>query len=671
MGKRMTTLLVANRGEIARRIMRTARARGLRTVAVYSDADVGLPHVTDADVAVRIGPAAASESYLNVEAILEAARRSGADAIHPGYGFLSENAAFARAVTASGRIWVGPPAEAIDVMGDKARARKLAAEHGVPVLAGYDGEAQDEATLATEASRIGVPLLVKAVAGGGGRGMRLVEDLADLAEAVQSARREASSAFGDDRVLLERFMPNPRHIEIQVFADTHGHVVHLGERECSIQRRHQKIVEEAPSPAVGDTLRAQMGEAAVNLAKAVGYVGAGTVEYVLGPDGTFAFLEMNTRLQVEHPVTEEVYGQDLVAWQLDIADGLPLACAQQDLAARRHAIEVRIYAEDPLREGLPGTGVLRAFDLDGEHVRVDAGYRAGDEVGASYDPMLAKLIVDGSTREDACRLLADALRRAWIPGVPTNLPLLRQIAEDEAFVAGDMDTSFLQTRGLPTPPPTNLEEGAAVVAVWAAWCRAGRRPDPQAPAGFRITGPAEEVDAFALGADEVQVGLTPTAEGWNVRVGDAAPRRMRVLGQEGHRVTIDDDGLIYTVRIVTDGPAIPVDGTTVYVHLGHGESMVRLVPRLPAGASAQDDPGTLSAPSPGVVRVVHVAEGDAVEEGQPLVVLEAMKMEQTLRAPQAGTVEAVLCGEGDAVAEGAVLVRLTSVEEGQAGGEEA
>ena len=655
------SLLVANRGEIARRVMRSARARGIRTVAVYSDADVGLPHVVDADVAMRIGPAEASRSYLSVDALLDAARRSGADAVHPGYGFLSENAAFAEAVQAAGLVWVGPPVDAIREMGDKATARRLAAAHGVPVLPGYDADDPDDTTLAAEAARIGVPLLVKAVAGGGGRGMRLVEDLGQLADALASARREASSAFGDGRVLLEKYVVRPRHIEIQVFGDTHGHVVHLGERECSIQRRHQKIVEEAPSPAVSEALRAQMGEAAVRLARAVGYVGAGTVEFVLGQDGAFHFLEMNTRLQVEHPVTECVVGVDLVDWQLDVAEGRPLPVTDQAaLDARRsgHAIEVRVYAEDPLRDGLPGTGVLRAFDLDGPGVRADVGYRAGDTVGASYDPMLGKLIVSGRDRADACRHLARALQAAWVPGVPTNLPLLRQIAEDDDFIAGAMDTSFLGRRGLPRPPPANLARGAAVAAVWSAWCRAASRPDPQVPSGFRLWGPAEDVDRWAFGAEEVEVGVTPDGDGWRVRVDDAAAVRVAILAVCGRSVTVSVDGVVSTVRLVTDGVGAPDDGTTVWVHLGDGEAMVRLVPRLPAAAGAEEDPGTLSAPSPGVVRAVNVVVGDHVEAGAVLVVLEAMKMEQSLRAPEAGTVEAVGCAVGESVAEGAVLVRL-------------
>ncbi len=661
------TLLVANRGEIACRVMRTARARGIRTVAVYSDADAGLPHVLEADVAVRLGPAEASQSYLNPAAVLSAAKRTGADAIHPGYGFLSENAAFAQAVIDAGLTWVGPSPEAIGQMGDKATARRLAADHGVPVLPGYDGEAQDADTLRAEASRIGVPLLVKAVAGGGGRGMRRVDDLADLDEAVASARREASSAFGDDRVLLERFVVQPRHIEVQVFGDAHGQVVHLGERECSIQRRHQKIVEEAPSPVIDEGQRLAMGEAAIRLARAVGYVGAGTVEYVLDQDGRFHFLEMNTRLQVEHPVTEVVYGVDLVGWQLDVAEGRPLPLDQAAIDDRRsgHAIEVRVYAEDPLRGGMPGTGTLRAFDLGaGPSVRVDAGYRVGDVVGASYDPMLAKVIACGRDRAEACRALADALQRAWVPGVPTNLPLLRQIAADEDFVAGALDTSFLVRRGLPVAPPSNLAAGARAAAVWSASHRAAGRPDPAVPAGFRITGPPEEVDRWAFADEEVEIGLTPTGpSSCAARVDGAEPVEVDVSSADAGTMTWTVAGLTQTVRLVTDGSVPAGDGETTWVHLGDGEAMVRLVPRLPVAAVVDDDPGSLAAPSPGVVRQVRVAVGDRVAAGQVLVVLEAMKMEQSLKAPVAGVVEAVRCEEGESVAEGVVLVVLD--EEGE------
>jgi 3-methylcrotonyl-CoA carboxylase alpha subunit len=651
--KMIRKLLIANRGEIARRVARTARAEGIATVAVFSDADAGAAHVAEADEAVRLGPAASAESYLRVDAVLEAARRTGADAVHPGYGFLSENADFAEAVIAAGLTWVGPPPAAMRALGAKAPARQVAAALDIPTVPGYDGDDDGADRLIAEAARIGAPVLIKASGGGGGRGMRRVDDLADLPAAIASARREAVASFSDARLLLERCVERPRHIEVQILADAHGHVVHLFERECSIQRRHQKIVEEAPSPAVSPALREALGDAACRLARHVGYVGAGTVEFLVAGEGAeqaFYFLELNARLQVEHPVTELICGVDLVGLQLAIAEGKPLPFTQADLAPRGHAIEVRLCAEDPLRDFLPGTGRVLAWDVGGDGVRVDAAVRAGDEVSPHYDSMLAKIIAWGPDRGAARRRLARALDHAWVPGVVHNLPLLRDILSDAAFAEGDLDTSFLARRGLPRPPP----EHPALAATLAAALAWRARSTGEVPAGWRLSGPAEDVDRWATGAVEMVVRAQQRGSALAVRVDDGP---VAIAQVDGDRVTVE--GHTRRVRSVTDGAsATPTDGDTLYLHFGDGEAMLRLVPRFAPPAGAGDDPGTLSAPTPGVVRAVRVAAGDVVQAGEALVVLESMKVEHTLRAPSGGVVRAVLVDVGEAVAGGAVLVRL-------------
>ncbi|TVQ91466.1 MAG: ATP-grasp domain-containing protein [Deltaproteobacteria bacterium] len=656
----MDALLVANRGEIARRILRTARDLGIRALAVYSRVDEGLPHVLEADAAICIGEGPVGGSYLDPYRILDAARRLGADAIHPGYGLLSENPDFARAVTEAGLIWVGPPPQAMRAVADKAQARALAQAHGVPVLPGEDLEGADAAAIVAAAERIGYPLLIKAVAGGGGRGMRRVDAPEELHDALAAARREAGSAFGDDRVLIERFVPIARHIEVQIFGDTHGRVVHLGERECSIQRRYQKIVEEAPSPAVNPTLRTNLGHAATTIAKAVGYVGAGTVEFIVEPDGTFWFLEVNARLQVEHPVTELVTGQDLVAWQLAIAQGEPLPLHQEQIPLTGHAIEVRLCAEDPMRDHLPGTGTLIRFDQPcGPGIRVDAGYAAGDEISPHYDSLVAKILAFGPNRTVATRRLRRALEQTWLPGPVNNLALLKQILRCPAWAAGDLHTRFLQENGLPIAPPIHLAEGAIAAAV-AGWARRS----PPAPAGFRLRGPAIQRDLYtsfgqtaevtwrARGSDTLE--LTATIEG------ERTTSTVRLLEQRGDQLRVERDGILARWRVATrEGGAIQ-DGTLVYVHLGGGgEAMVKLEPRLPAPQVAQAEPGTLTATTPGTVVAVRVAEGDRVEQGQVLLVLEAMKMEHAVKADQAGIVEVLRASVGQAVAEGEVLVRLS------------
>ena len=638
----MRTVLVANRGEIARRIFRACRARGLGTVAVFSDADAGLPYVREADRAVRIGPAAPSASYLSIPAILAAAERSGADAVHPGYGFLSESAEFAAAVLDAGLTWIGPPPAAIRALGDKARAKALAIANDVPTARGWWGPADE---LAARAQEIGFPVLLKAVAGGGGRGMRRVDRADDLADAIASAQREAIGAFGSGDLLVESYVERARHIEVQLLADAHGNVVHLFERECSIQRRHQKIVEEAPSPAVDPDLRARLGDAAVRLARAAGYVGAGTAEFLLGADGRFHFLEMNTRLQVEHPVTEAITGLDLVDLQLAIADGERLPFRQEDLAIRGHAVEVRLYAEDPLRDHLPASGTLLALDLPpDEGIRLEVGYAAGDDVSPHYDPMVAKLIAWGPDRATATRRLRRHLDRAWMPGVANNLPLLRQIVAHPAWEAGDLDTGFLARTGLPTAPPLNLERGAIAGTALGWWRR--RRDD--APAGWRVGGATWQSDRWRAGPDVVDTRWR-SAPDLRICVGDTESA-VRVHGFDGRILDIEVDGLRAGWRVLEHGD-------TVYVHFGDGEAMVRREDRFPPPLSAVEA-GTCTAPTPGTVTRVHVAVGDRVAQGQRLVSLEAMKMEHAAVAPWAGVVAVVAVDVGQAVREGALLVRV-------------
>jgi 3-methylcrotonyl-CoA carboxylase alpha subunit len=665
-------LLIANRGEIARRISRTCRDLGITAIAAHSEADRDMPFVREADLATCIGPAEAAGSYLNADAVLDAARRTGADAIHPGYGFLSENADFAQAVVQAGLTWVGPPPAAIRTMGDKAAARHMADAHGVPIVPGYDAD-QDDTALAAAAAEIGAPVLIKALAGGGGRGMRRVDDLADFAEALASARREALSAFGNGDVLLERYIERPRHIEVQVFGDADGSVVHLGERECSIQRRHQKIIEEAPSPAVNARLRARLGEAACSVARAASYVGAGTVEFILAPDGAFYFLEMNTRLQVEHPVTEQVTGQDLVAWQIGVAEGRPLPLTQDQIAITGHSIEVRLYAEDPMRDWLPATGTALRLEVPmGPGIRLDAALDGGDSVGPYYDAMVAKIIATGPDRASASRLLANAVDRAWMPGLVSNLPLLRQILATDAWNAGDLHTGFLVEQGLPTAPPLNLAQGALAATALGWWQRKASRVLPEVPAGWRIHGCETQHDAYLCG--EARAAVQWQAEGDGLRIDitiddEAQSFFVQVHGfrDDGLDLSIDGDRARWQLLWLPTSPTHLCldDGDTVYVHTGRGEAFVRLEPRFPAAAGAEEDPGSAVASTPGTVVAVHVAVGDVVEKGARLVTLEAMKMEHAVVAGEAGTVSEVRVGAGDAVDEGALLVIL-ELEDGEA-----
>jgi len=649
-------LLVANRGEIACRVIATARRLGIATVAVYSDADADALHAEMADEAYRIGAAPARASYLRGEAILDVARRSGAAAVHPGYGFLSENAGFAEASAAAGLVFVGPPPSAIRAMGDKAAAKALMRRAGVPLVPGYHGAAQDDETLQAEARLIGYPVLIKASAGGGGKGMRVVAGDGDFPAALAAARREARASFGDDRVLIERYLQRPRHIEVQIFADNHGNVVHLFERDCSVQRRHQKVIEEAPAPGVSDAFRAAITDAAIAAARAVGYVGAGTVEFIV-EDGAFFFMEMNTRLQVEHPVTEMILDVDLVEWQLRIAAGETLPLAQSDIAVRGHAIEARIYAEDPARDFLPSIGTLTHLHppLTSGSVRIDTGVRAGDAITSHYDPMIAKLIVHGEDRAAAVRGLGAALASYEVAGVRTNLRLLRGIAENAAFVAASLDTGLI-TRDAATllaPPP---DPSAAIVALAVVGLLADE-PQP----GWR--------DPWAAG-DSWRLNL----EGWRkllLRCGDSE-FVLSVRG-EGERLTISRDGLTQTMQARREGVRVRLrlngasnaatvlrDGPQVTVIAGGETYVFESVDLLAAPTAAAAGAGRIVAPIPGRIAAVLVAAGATVARGQPLVVLEAMKMELTLSAPSDGVVAALHCTTGDMVEDGRELVEVTA-----------
>ncbi|GAA2762660.1 acetyl-CoA carboxylase biotin carboxylase subunit [Streptomyces paradoxus] len=632
------TVLVANRGEIAVRVIRTLRSMGVRSVAVFSDADADARHVREADTAVRIGPAPASESYLSVERLLEAAARSGAQAVHPGYGFLAENAAFARACAEAGLVFIGPPADAIALMGDKIRAKETVREAGVPVVpGGRDPE------LAEAARELGAPVLLKPSAGGGGKGMRLVRDLTRLEEEIASARREARASFGDDTLLVERWIDRPRHVEIQILADAHGHVVHLGERECSLQRRHQKIIEEAPSVLLDEETRSAMGEAAVQAARSCGYRGAGTVEFIVpGNDpSSYYFMEMNTRLQVEHPVTELITGLDLVEWQLRVAAGEPLGFTQQDVRLTGHAVEARICAEDPARGFLPSGGtVLRLREPQGDGVRTDSGLTEGTEVGSLYDPMLSKVIAYGPDRATALRRLRAALAETVTLGVQTNAGFLRRLLAHPAVVSGDMDTGLVEreVEGLvPTDVPEEVYEAAAAVRLEALKPEPGGWTDPfSVPSGWRLGGEPKPA-AFPL---RVQEPLEYTPRGTATVTAD--------------RVAVTLDGVRHTFHRAADW--LGRDGDAWHVR-DHDPVAASLTRAAHAGADS------LTAPMPGTVTVVKVAVGDEVSAGQSLLVVEAMKMEHVIAAPHAGKVTELDVAPGTTVAMDQVLAVIAPHEE--------
>lgn len=656
-------ILIANRGEIACRIIRTARRMGIETVAVYSDADRDARHVAEADRAIAIGPAPARQSYLSIPALIAAATTSGAEAIHPGYGFLSENADFAEACGEAGIVFIGPPPAAIRAMGSKAAAKALMAAAGVPLVPGYHGDDQSEVRLAAAAAEIGYPVLIKASAGGGGKGMRVVTGDEDFPAALAGAKREAAASFGDDRVLVEKYLERPRHIEIQIFADRHGDCVHLFERDCSIQRRHQKIIEEAPAPGLDPATRAAMGEAAIRSARAVGYVGAGTVEFI-SAGGDFHFMEMNTRLQVEHPVTEMITGLDLVEWQLRIAAGEPLPRAQAQLAISGHAIEARIYAEDPARDFLPATGVIRylAEPQAGAHVRIDSGVRAGDRIGVHYDPMLAKLIVWDHDRAAALARLRSALADFALIGVRSNLALLRAIAGHPDFAAAAADTGFIPRHpellgaAAATMTPTVLAAGALHVlaerdAALAAHTRAS--PDPVSPwaarDGWRMRGQAaEDVHLRAEDGDHRIAALWQGEGAYRLTLPDGTTTDVRGVWR-GERLRLTRDGRQENLRVVAREAALVVLAESGEYHL-HA-----LAPDAAAADEGAGD-GRIIAPIPGYVRGVLVAAEARVARGQALVVMEAMKMEITLTAPFAGRVAAVAAAIGTMVEEGEELV---------------
>ena len=665
-------ILIANRGEIACRVIKTAQRLGIKTVAVYSDADSGARHVAMADEAVHIGPPAARESYLLGDRIIEAARRTGAQAIHPGYGFLSENAGFAEACGAAGVVFIGPPPAAIRAMGSKSEAKKIMEKAEVPLVPGYHGDDQSPDLLAKEADRIGFPVLIKASAGGGGKGMRVVESAAKFADALAGAKREAKAAFADDHVLVEKYLTRPRHIEIQVFADA-ASCLYLFERDCSIQRRHQKVIEEAPAPGMDPARRQAMGEAAVAAAKAIGYRGAGTVEFIADQDGTFFFMEMNTRLQVEHPVTEAITGQDLVEWQFVVAAGGRMPLAQDQLRIDGHAVEVRLYAEDPARNFLPSTGTLVHLKLpeDGPHVRVDTGVRQGDTVTPYYDPMIAKVIVHDRDRASALRRMAVLMGETEVVGVTTNAGLLKALCGHPAFVGGEIDTGFIErhrtTLFAAVAPADDLAFAIATLARVVEWREAGRdaaraSDDPWSPwneqSSFRLLDEGHDevrwkdgerdvaVVIRRLRGDGLRLELPGGAQDAAVRRADDGRLAMR-LGDETFAATV--------VRRVAG------DGGIDYTLFADGRSRrLRLVEPLDVTqyeATASDETA-VRAPLPGKIIDLKVKAGDTVTKGQPLLVLEAMKMEHTLAAPFDATIKSVRYAVGEQVSEGAELVEF-------------
>ncbi|WP_186308954.1 acetyl/propionyl/methylcrotonyl-CoA carboxylase subunit alpha [Stenotrophomonas rhizophila] len=653
-----TKILIANRGEIACRVIATCQRLGIATVAVYSDADRNARHVRLADEAVAIGPAPARESYLRADAILDAARRTGAQALHPGYGFLSENADFAQACAEAGIVFIGPSAAAIRAMGDKSAAKALMQQAGVPLTPGYHGDAQDPAFLREQADGIGYPVLIKASAGGGGKGMRKVDDSAAFTEALASCQREAQSAFGNAHVLVEKYVERPRHIEIQVFGDSHGNVVYLFERDCSVQRRHQKVLEEAPAPGMTAERRAAMGKAAVDAARAVNYVGAGTVEFIAGPDGDFYFMEMNTRLQVEHPVTECITGTDLVEWQLRVASGAPVPLQQEQLQINGHALEARLYAEDADKGFLPSTGTLRHLRLPvgSAHVRVDAGVEQGDAITPFYDPMIAKLIVWDVDRDAALRRMQQALAECEVVGVTTNAAFLRRLVMTDSFANAKLDTALIEREQAALAP----RQGAADPALWAlaavaavstepAACVDARDPHSpwQARDGWRLGQRAARRLTLEQGGTQQVVAVEGHGGSWLIEVdGTPVSATGRLLGE---RLALQVGETLQRARVVRDGSELYLFGS---------DGVQRFTLHDPVSEADQSvaDAGSLVAPMPGRIVATLLAPGTQVVRGTPLLVLEAMKMEHTLQAPADGTVQGYRVKAGDQVADGAVLV---------------
>ncbi len=681
-------ILVANRGEIARRITRTVREMGIASVAVYSDADADAPHVREADEAVRIGPSPSLESYLDADKILSAASATGADAVHPGYGFLAENASFAERCEQSGLVFIGPPVEAIRKMGSKIEAKAIMAKAGVPVIPGFTAEGLSDKEIARGVEKIGLPVLLKASAGGGGKGMRIVQDLAALDEALASARREATASFGDGTLLVERYFEAPRHIEVQIFGDVQGHVIHCFERECSIQRRFQKIIEEAPSPGVDEKLRDRLGAAAVAAGKTIGYIGAGTVEFLVDGSGEFYFLEMNTRLQVEHPVTEAVTGLDLVEMQIRTAEGHPLPVTQAQLSLTGHAIEARLYAEDPAQDFLPVTGRVALWEpaaLPG--LRYDSGVETGTEVSVHYDPMLAKVIAHGATRDEATVRLAHGLRRLAVGGVTTNRDFLLSALEHPVFAAGDLDTHFIEKHLPPeTRQPRSDPEALRLNAVAAAlYGHEQRRADggplpPGIPSGWRNNRWRPQDVRFEADGELIEVHYVANADGsfaveakrgasegdegdaGNGDNGQNDPEtgepggsvRAVLSGFDRDGLTVELDGVRRRFRVVREGERVFVHGTS-------GTSELIIIPRFRA-SSGEELAGGCVAPMTGVIRKVNVSAGDSVEEGAVLLVLEAMKMEHQLVAHASGIVSEVRVEVGQMVDPDEVLVVLEAAD---------
>ncbi len=670
-----TKILIANRGEIACRVAATARRMGVKTVAVYSEADANAKHVAVCDEAVLLGPAAAKESYLRGDKIIAAAKAAGAQAIHPGYGFLSENADFADACAEAGLVFIGPPASAMRAMGSKSAAKSLMEKADVPLVPGYHGDQQDADFLHGQADKIGYPVLLKASAGGGGKGMRVIENSAQFKDALASCKREAISSFGDDKVLAEKYLQRPRHIEIQVFADTLGNCIYLFERDCSVQRRHQKVLEEAPAPNMTLERRAAMGEAAVAAAKAVGYVGAGTVEFIANQDGSFYFMEMNTRLQVEHPVTEMITGTDLVEWQLRVAAGEPLPKQQHELAINGHAIEARIYAENPEKGFLPSIGTLRhlatpgavSFELGGAAnsapagVRIDSGVRAGDAISPFYDPMIAKLIVWGADRKQALARMAQALSEYQVVGLATNIAFLKRLVEGQAFATADLDTGLIERNHdslFPAAQAAPREALAlAVVSLLAAEKRdaAATSANPADPwgvaLGWRMNQPYLRALSFSDEyAEPYLTHVSYRADGWLLSVGaDAQPEALGLASQD-----VDGYSIKLGARAVRG--AVRRDGDVLHVFTGGAHYQLTYNDPMAHAGEAEAEGGRLTAPMPGKVVAVLATKGQEVKKGDALVIMEAMKMEHTIAAPHDGVVDDILYGVGDQVADGAPLL---------------
>ncbi|WP_375176312.1 acetyl/propionyl/methylcrotonyl-CoA carboxylase subunit alpha [Marinobacter mobilis] len=656
-------ILIANRGEIACRIIQTARRMGIRCVAVYSDADANARHVAMADEAFHIGPAASSESYLRSDKIIEIARQSGAQAIHPGYGFLSENTDFAEACEANGLVFIGPPSSAIAAMGSKSAAKAIMEKAGVPLVPGYHGADQSPDLLRSEAETCGFPLLLKAVAGGGGKGMRVVESMAEFDEALAAAQREARNAFGNPDMLIERYLTQPRHVEIQVFCDQQGNGIYLAERDCSVQRRHQKVLEEAPAPGLSDDTRKAMGEAAVRAAQAIHYVGAGTVEFLYDVDGSFFFMEMNTRLQVEHPVTEMVTGQDLVEWQLKVAWGEALPLRQDQVRTRGHAVEARIYAEDPDQDFLPATGTLRYLSTPDEsaHVRVDTGVTEGDEISIHYDPMIAKLIVWDDSREQAVNRMVQALEQYRIAGLKTNIRFLHATVDSQPFREADLTTDFINRHDALLFPKSRLDLDKALVlaAGFVLEQRKSIEPvtaDPWSPYGrrnsWRMNSEYAQPLALQVGDDIHELKILERDDRYQVFVGDSVYHL---------NARLDEDYL----QAVINGHRISVHGNLhddELVLFYEGDTFKCTVYQETYGAEELAGEGSLAAPMNGAVVAIQAKVGDQVSTGQTLVIMEAMKMEHAIKAPADGVVSDIFFAEGDQVSEGAELIAIDTGE---------